>query len=216
MTAHSSPSSSSSSRTPPSRIDWQQVRTRLAEAMEATQASIHLSPERARAVLEERARLLARVPPAPPAAGEVFQVVSFSLGDERYAIETRYVREVVRLRDYAPLPGAPAFVFGALNLRGEVLAVMDLRPFCGVPQRSPTDLARVLVLGSTRAEFGILTDATQEVIAIGREDVLEAPASVSGTAREYLLGVTSEALIVLDGAVLLRDGRLFIDQGDSE
>jgi purine-binding chemotaxis protein CheW len=202
---------------PPSRaaIDWQQVRQRLAEAAAATEAAATLSPERARAVLEERARLLAQVPPAPPAAGETRLVVAFGLGDERYAIETRCVREVVRLRDHAPLPGAPAFVFGALGLRGEVLVVMDLRPFFGVPHRDPTDHTRVLVLGADRAEFGIIADDAQEVVAVRRDAILEAPASVAGIGREYLLGVTAEALIVLDGDVLLRDSRLYISEEDS-
>src|SRR6185312_5009031 len=118
---------------PRATIDWQQVRQQLAKAVAATDEAYRLSPERARAILEERARLLARIPPAPPAVGESLQVVVFRLGDERYALETQYVREVVRLSDYAPLPGAPAFVLGILNLRGEILSVLDLRPFCGVP-----------------------------------------------------------------------------------
>src|SRR5258708_884019 len=101
--------------------DWREVRQRLAKAASATEEAARLSPERARAILEERARLLGRVPPAADARGEVLQVVTFTLGDERYAIETSHVREVVRPGEgYAPLPGAPAFVFGALNLRGEV------------------------------------------------------------------------------------------------
>jgi purine-binding chemotaxis protein CheW len=199
---------------PTTSPDWQEVRRRLAHAGEATETATRLEPERARAILEERARLLAKVPPTPPAAGAVLQVVTFALGDERYALETSHVREVVRLRDYAPLPGAPAFVFGAQNLRGEILAVMDLRPFFGVAQRETTDLSRVLVLGTERAEFGLLVDSAQEVVLVRREEVFETPPTVSGAGREYLLGVTGTALIVLDGSVLLRDGRLFYQGED--
>jgi purine-binding chemotaxis protein CheW len=145
----------------------------------------------------------------------MLQVVTFSLGEERYAIEARYVQSVVRLRDFAPLPGAPDFVFGALNLRGEILAVMDIRPLCGVPRRDPTGRARVLVLGTGRAEFGVLADEAHEVAALHRAEALEAPAGVCGAGRKYLLGVTAEALIVLDGAVLLETGDLFVDQGEA-
>ena len=69
-------------------------------------------------------------------------------------------------------------------------------------------------MGESRTEFGMLADDVQEVAVLRRADVLEPPASIQGTGREYLLGVTGEALIVLDGAVLLRDGRLFVDQAE--
>ena len=165
-------------------------------------------------MLEERAGLLARVPSAAPHAAEVLEIAAFTLANEQYAIETRYVREVIRLTDYTPLPGAPPFLIGVLNLRGEILALLDLRTFLGVAVRGVTDLARVFVLGDARAEFGVLADTALEVRILRTDEVLEAPSSVAGIGREYLKGVTREALIVLDGAALLRDARLFIDQID--
>ena len=107
----------------------------------ARRKSLRLSPEQAKAVLDERARALARVPPAAPKASEVLEIATFALANEHYGVETRYVREVVRLADYTPLPGAPAFLVGVLNLRGEILALIDLRTFFGVPARGLTDLA---------------------------------------------------------------------------
>ena len=193
-------------------IDWEDVRRRLARAGVAE--AVRLSPEQAKAVLDERARALARVPPTAPKASEVLEIATFALGNESYGVETRYVREVLRLADYTPMPGAPAFLVGVLNLRGEILALIDLRPFFGVPARGLTDLARVLVLGDGRAEFGVLADAAREVITLGMEEIHPAPDSAGGVGREYLRGVTGDALIVLDGAALLRDGRLFVDQGE--
>jgi purine-binding chemotaxis protein CheW len=201
-------------RTSDDGIDWQQVRERLARARAATEESVRLSPERARQVMEARARDLARVPPRAPAAAEVLEVVTFALANERYAVETRHTREVIRFTDFTPVPGAPDFLVGLVNLRGEVLAVFDLRKFFGVAEQGVTDLSRVIVLGGERAEFGVLADAVHEVTALRIDEVAEPPGSVAGVAREYLRGVTREALLVLDGAVLLRDGRLFIDQAE--
>ena len=196
------------------KIDWEEVRRRLARAAEATGESLRLSPQRAKAILDERARALARVPPAPPKASEVLEIATFALANEHYGVETRFVREVVRLADFTPLPGAPPFLVGVLNLRGEILALIDLRTFFGVPARGLTDLARVLVLGDERPEFGVLADAAHEVTTLRVDEVHEPPDSAAGVGREYLRGVTKDALIVLDGAALLRDGRLFIDQGE--
>ena len=195
-------------------IDWGQVRQRLAHAIQATEDALHLSPERARIVMEERARALARVPAAPEAGAGVFEVVVFSLANERYGIEAKHVREVVRLTDYTPLPGAPSFLVGVTNLRGLVLAIVDMRKFFGVAVRGVSDLSRIVVLGNERIEFGILADAVHEVALLSADQVKEPPETVAGVAREYLRGVTGDALLLLDGAALLRDPRLIVDQDE--
>ncbi len=195
-------------------IDWQEVRRRLARAAEAVEGASGPAPDRVRAVLEERARLVARVPPQAPQAADVLEVVTFDLADERYALESRYIREVVRVGPVTPVPGGPDFLVGVLNLRGEVLAVLDLRRFFHVPGREVGERSRVLVLGGDRAEFGVLADAAHEVIVLRTDQVHEPPASVAGVGREYVRGVTRDALIILDGGVLLQDARLYIDQGD--
>jgi purine-binding chemotaxis protein CheW len=200
----------------PSSVDWAAVRAGLARASAALEEALNPSPEKARALLEERTRLLARVPPQPTADGAVLLVVSFRLAGESYALETRYLREVQRLTDYTPLPGAPAFVVGVLNLRGEILAVFDPRPLLGLAADAPGEQTRVLVLGVDRPEYGLLVDAAEEIRNLPERDLYQPPDSITGAGREYLRGITQEALIVLDGAVLLRDGRLFIDQGEED
>jgi purine-binding chemotaxis protein CheW len=195
-------------------INWKQVRKRLDQATAATEAALRLSPERARQVLEERAQVLARAPTQAPLASEVLEVATFNLAQEHYAIETRYIREVVRLADYTPIPGAPNFLVGVINLRGEILAVIDLRKVLSIQEKGLTDLARVLVLGGERAEFGIQADAVHEVRILRTDEILEPPGSAAGVGREFLRGVTNDTLIVLDGSALLQDRRLFVDHDE--
>ena len=195
-------------------IDWQEVRNRLSRSAEACEQAHRLSPERVRAILEDRARTAAEVPPQALAAGAAIEVVLFSLGDERYALETTCIREIVRLKEFAPVPGTPEFLIGVTNLRGQVLAILDLRRFFGIEPREATDHTRVMVLGHERVEFGLLADSVQEVTLLRLDEIRESPASVLGAAREYLRGVTAETLLVLDGAILLNDPRLYIDLGE--
>ena len=194
-------------------IDWQAMRNRLAQAAAATEESHRLTPERMRAILQERARIAARIPPQAPAAGSVLEVIRFHLGEERYAVETRYLREILRVKEITPLPGTPDFLVGIANLRGQIMAVFDLRRLFGISLAGETELTRVIVLGQERIEFGVLADAVDQVAMLPLDEVKESPASVAGITREYVRGVTADALILLDGAVLLRDPRLTIDLG---
>ncbi|MEW6368588.1 MAG: chemotaxis protein CheW [Acidobacteriota bacterium] len=198
----------------PQELDWDTIRGRLSRVRAALEGTIEESVERSRRVMDERARLLAGIPEPARPAEEVMELVTMALGAESYAIETRYVREIARLVDFTPVPGTPAFVIGIMNLRGEIVAIMDLRRFFGVAVRGLTDLSRVVVLGSTRAEFGVLVDEALSVATLRVTDVLEPPDSVAGIGRDYVRGVTANALIILDGAVLLKDARVFVNQAE--
>ena len=165
------------------------------------------------AILDERARrLAAAIADVTFATGaEVLEVATFTLSGERYAIETRYIREIVPLADFTPVPRSPSFLFGVVNLRGDVLAVFDLRPLLGLGQGSISDLFRVIVLGRERAEFGVLADAVHEVTTLPAAALFDLPGT-DGHHR-FVRGVTTEALAVLDGQLVLNDTQFSIDDG---
>jgi purine-binding chemotaxis protein CheW len=202
--------------TPPRRrkLDWREVHDRLARVAAATERALAPTPEQALALMNERARTLALVPPGPPGPSEFLEIANFTLALQRYAIETRYIAEVVRLADFTPVPGSPEFFRGVLNLRGEILDLIDLRAFLGIVKPGLADLSRVIVLGVERAEFGLMVDAIQEVTTIRVDEVFDAPGTIPGRGRSHLRGVTADARIILDGAALIRDEGLYIDQGD--
>jgi purine-binding chemotaxis protein CheW len=157
---------------------------------------------RARSVLEERARTLAR-PAAPPMESNSIGAVVFVLGDERYAIESRYVVEVARLSELARLPGAKPPVVGIAAWRGGPLPVLDVRPLLGLSANGLNDLGQMIVLGQSRAAFGILADAVHDLVVLRPSEVREPPEGVA-VEREYVRGVTGDALLVLDAGKLLR------------
>ncbi len=188
------------------------LRERFVRIAAATEAMSGLSPARARAVMEDRARRLARPSGASPRAAAVLDVVTFALAGERYAIETRHVREIIRAGEVTPIPGTPEFLLGVINLRGELLTVFDLRRLLGLAASEATVHARIVVLGVERPEVGALVDAVYEVTAVGSEEVRDSPVSLGGVAAECLRGVTNDALVVLDGGRLLASRELFVGQ----
>jgi purine-binding chemotaxis protein CheW len=190
-------------------IDWGRLKTRVDRAVAYSEETDRLSPERARLLMDERARALASTGEQKD-VGATVEVVTFSLSKELYGIETRYVWEVVRLVDFTPVPGAPEFIMGLTSLRGEILAIVDLRTFFGATRKGLSDLSRLLVLGTEGAEFGIMADRLLEIITLEVDQIYDPSRFVSGDGREYLKGVTNEALILLDGDVLIRDRRLYV------
>lgn len=192
-------------------VDWREIYARLDRAATAVRDALNVPPPQAKAILDERAGILARVPPRAPRAAEVLEVLIFRLAGERYALETRTVTQVVRPTECFPIPGAPAFLLGVVNLRGEILAVLDLGPVLGLYPTGSGHPSWIIVLGEQRDEFGVRADAVLEVTTLRVDEVLEPPATIDGGVRSYLRGVTKEALVVLDGGALLRDDRLVVN-----
>lgn len=160
------------------------------------------STQDARVVLAERARVLAR-PVTPPAAGDTLELITFTLANETYAIESRDVLEVFRLTELAPLPGAEPPVRGITAWRGTLLTVLDLRATLGLAADALNDLSRVIALGAARAVVGLLVDAVQDVVRVPAPEVRPPPDGVAPQ-RTYLRGITGDAVLVLDTRSLLR------------
>ena len=117
-----------------------------------------------REILDVRAELLAEPLPLEPLASEFVEVLTFVVGQERFAIDTRFVTEVLHNVQITPLPGHTEPLVGVINLRGEVLAVMTLSGVLQCESRTaPMVSGRwVIVLGDDQARFGIGVAAATE------------------------------------------------------
>jgi purine-binding chemotaxis protein CheW len=184
---------------------------------EAVQAAPTQTPDPAadaRQVLKERARALAR-PLEALVDNASRSVIVFSLGDERYAIETRYVFTVQRMCTVFPLPGAAAHVLGLTSVQGELLVVFDLRALLGTPRPAESDATRMIVLGDKHAELVIIADAVHEVQALYDKDLFPLPVPTAEGEKPCLFGVTNQAVSLFDGSALLSDPRLYVDESSA-
>ena len=114
-------------------IDWSTAKQRLETARIAIEHIWTPTAEATKRVLEERALALAIEPARAEADDEWIEVVEFTLAHERYAVASEHVREVYPLEDFTPLPCTPHFVLGIINLRGEILSVIDIKKFFDLP-----------------------------------------------------------------------------------
>jgi|SRR5579885_3695678 len=112
--------------------------------------------KRKREILEERARALAVEPREDDAQTQTLEVVQFMISNEKYGIETAFVREIFPLKDYTPLPCTPSYVLGIINVRGEIITVVDLKKFFELAEGGITELNKVVILQSSIMQLGIL------------------------------------------------------------
>jgi len=171
-----------------------------------------LTPDQARALLEERARRLAERSDKEEA--QVLELVEFSIGRERYAIESRHIRRVAALSAYTPVPGLPDPFVGVAPVRDEIVALVSLTSLLGTGDAGVTDLKQMVVLGAERDELALLVDVAEDLAHVSPQALLPVPESWSIQARALIRGVTQGGLIVLDGAALLDDPRLFVEGGE--
>ncbi|MBV9863428.1 MAG: purine-binding chemotaxis protein CheW [Alphaproteobacteria bacterium] len=161
--------------------------------------------EDAAVVLANRARELARPVAAPTPAVPMIEVLCFSLGAERFGLDTGFVREIARSAELTRVPGAPQVIAGLSAVRGDILAAVDLTALIPVP-RPPGPFSWIIVCGTAQAEFGLLADTVENVATIPVSQLLEPPRP-GGLAHS----VARDGLVVLDAAALISDSRLFID-----
>jgi purine-binding chemotaxis protein CheW len=171
-----------------------------------------MNAEERSSILKERARILARKGERERTAGEFLDVVGFRLASETYAVEGAFVREVHPLKDITPLPAMPPFVLGIVNLRGQILSVVDLRIFFDLPVSGLGDLNKIIVIRDERMEFGVLADSIIGARSIPRAVIQPPLPTLAGIGMEYLMGITVEGLVILDAERILGDERIVVDQ----
>jgi purine-binding chemotaxis protein CheW len=173
---------------------------------------IAVALEKKKTILQSRAKKLSQEIESKGTVEEYFEVLEFLLAQETYAIETMFVREAYPMIELTPLPCTPAFVFGLINVRGQIMTVIDMKKFFDLPEKGITNLNKVIVVRKDAMELGILAD---EIIGIRNIPVseLQPPLStMTGIHAEYLKGVTGEKLIVLDMERFLTDRRLIVHE----
>ncbi|MGA2083754.1 MAG: chemotaxis protein CheW [Holophaga sp.] len=169
-------------------------------------------PANARQILHARAQVLSR-PPAPvPAPGTRLELLEFRLAAERYAVEVRFVQEVHNLKELTPLPCTPAFLPGIVNLRGRLLPVLDLLRFFGLADEGLADLHCILFVHGHDLDLGLLADTVLGIRLLPGDLLQPALTLHAGLRAEYLQGVTSDGLVVLDLDRILGDPRMIVDE----
>jgi purine-binding chemotaxis protein CheW len=136
---------------------------------------------------------------AKNAEDPMLQWVTFRLAGETYGINVMQVQEVLRYTEIAPVPGAPAYVLGIINLRGNVVTVIDTRHRFGLLGAEVSDQTRIVIIEADNHVVGILVDAVAEVVYLRQSEIETAPNVGNDESAKFIQGVCNknEELLIL-------------------
>lgn len=133
-------------------------------------------------------------------ANEMLHLVTFKLLGEEFGLPILDVREIIRITEITPVPQAPNFVEGVINLRGQILPVVDLRKRFGLDSKEADGQTRIVVVELQHAVLSLVVDEVSEVLRIPASTLAPAPAIVAGSiGAEYIKGIGhyDEKMIIL-------------------
>ncbi|EEF79253.1 chemotaxis protein CheW [Methylophaga thiooxydans] len=137
----------------------------------------------------------------------MLQWVTYQLEDEFYGINVMQVQEVLRLMEIAPVPGAPSYVLGIINVRGNVVTVIDTRARFGLSTKEPDESSRIVIVEVSGHVIGMLVDSVAEVVYLRQSEIDTAP-NISDDSSRFIQGVCNREkylLILVDVNKLLND-----------
>ena len=138
----------------------------------------------------------------------VLQWVTFHLAGETYGVNVMQVQEVLRYTEIAPVPGAPHYVIGIINLRGNVVTVIDTRNRFGLTPGELTDNTRIVIIEAEKNVVGILVDSVAEVVYLKQSEIETAPNVGNEESAKFIQGVchkNNELLILIELDKLISD-----------
>ncbi len=136
--------------------------------------------------------------------------LTFSMGNEMYGIEIKYVIEIIGIQPITEVPELPEYIRGIINLRGKIIPVMDVRLRFKKPFREYNDRTCIVVIDTNDISIGLIVDNVSEVLVIKEEEIVSPP-DISNGGRKFIKGVGkvgSEVKLLLDCEKLLNDNEI--------
>lgn len=139
---------------------------------------------------------------------EVLQLVGFTVGEEKFAIDISEVHEINRFEQISRIPDLPDHVMGVIDLRGMVIPVINLAEKLGIQNQDVTKDTRIIVIGLNGDKTGILVDSVSEVIRVSMNNLDRPPSIIQNVNSEYIRGIlrkNDQLIVVLDFLRLFKD-----------
>lgn len=164
-----------------------------------------------RNILKERAIVNAR-PEKKQFVTEIEDVVVFKLIKTLYAIENKWIKEIVRVKTIAPIPGLPEFVPGLLNIRGEICSAVNIQIFLEHREIGISDINSAVIISGNGVEYALLADSINGFDSSESFKSDSFPENFNSLQREFIKGISPNGTLLLDGDALTQNRKIIIEQ----
>lgn len=164
-------------------------------------------------IFRKRAQLLARPLVVEELSKNFIEVLLFDLGEEKYALETYYIREVYPFKDFTKLPSVAPYVLGIINVRRKIIPLIDLKIFFSISasQRNASE-NKIIIIEGEKMELALLSDGSLSIQKIPLDGVQTSLPMLTGIRAEFLRAVTTDRIAILDGKKLLAYKEFMMDE----
>jgi purine-binding chemotaxis protein CheW len=121
--------------------------------------------------------------------GNVIQLVSFILEDVEYGNDILSVHEIMRMPEITRLPNTPSFIVGVINLRGNIIPVVDVRLRFGMLHADVTELTRIIVIETNDKLVGLMVDNVYQVVRLLQNSIDPPSEMIEGISEDYIMGI---------------------------
>ena len=124
-----------------------------------------------------------------PTSSDIVQLAVFTVGSEEYALDIMQIKEIINPLRITPVPRAPAFIEGVIELRGAILPIVDLRKRFDLPLTPATRATKYVIVSIEGRIVGLVVDSVREVLRVARSEVRPAPDLVEDGSAQFFKGV---------------------------
>jgi len=120
---------------------------------------------------------------------ETKQFIVFSLGEERFGIDSLKITTIDRMKTITRVPKTPEYIKGVINLRGDIIPVMDLRAKFNLPLVEETEETRIIILRLEEVSIGVIVDQVLQTIQLGNDSIESASSLINSPEADYIFGL---------------------------
>jgi len=168
------------------------------------------SDEYKKEVLKNRAEILSRSLKDQENKIDTIEIVLFQLDKENFALETKYVKEIIPLREYTFLPCAPIFMYGITNVRRRILPIINIKIFFSLPD-DPKAEKKLVIMENEEVAFALLIDGFSGIRRLSKNELQATLPTLTGIRQEFLEGIIADGTVILNGQKLLTSTHLVMD-----
>lgn len=197
------------------KSDWKTIAEKISKAKEAVKTDHDKTSDENFEILRKRAEDLAHFEDKSKADIEQISVLEFILGQEKYAIKTENLKEIIESNQITEIPCTPAYIYGVINIRGKIVTVIDLKKYLKLDYVGINDRSSIIVAMFEDNLVGIVADMVTGIKTIEVSDIQKTTPTLKNIKDSYVHGITSDTIIILEIDRILSDNAILVNDSST-